>query len=73
MKKLISKGFLARKVLAVLMIMMLVVSVIAPNIAWAEETSTTTNGYYDANGEWHQGGDGSFSYNDGKMTLRKNG
>ena len=43
MKKLISKGFLARKVLAVLMIMMLVVSVIAPNIAWAEETSTTTH------------------------------
>lgn len=67
----VNKGFLPRRILAVLMIVMLIVSIIAPNIAWAEETATTTNGYYDASGEWHQGGDGTFSYNDGALILSK--
>ncbi len=74
MTKKLNKSFLARKVLAVLMIVMLVISVVAPGIvlpAEAEEISTTTNGYYDANGVWHQGGDGSFTYNDGALTLSK--
>ncbi|MBR5773822.1 MAG: VWA domain-containing protein [Clostridia bacterium] len=62
---------LARKVLAVLMIVMLVVSAIASNIVWAEETTTTTNGYYDASGNWHRGGNGVFEYLDGDLTLSK--
>lgn len=74
MTKKIDKASFARKALAVLMIAMLVISVIAPGMVWrakAEETNTTTNGYYDANGVWHQGGDGSFEYLDGNLVLSK--
>lgn len=62
---------LVRRVLSVLMIVMLIVSIVVPNIVWAEETSTTTNGYYDANGVWHQGGNGVFTYKDGSLILSK--
>ena len=64
-------GFFGRRVLAVLMIVMLIVSIVAPNVVWAEETHTTTNGYYDESGEWHQGGDGVFEYLDGNLSLSK--
>ena len=63
-------GSLARKALVVLLVAMLVISAIAPHVVWAEESSTT-NGYYDANGEWHQGGNGVFEYRDGNLVLSK--
>lgn len=69
-----TKIFFTRRLLAVLMAILLAVSIIAPNMvlpASADETVTTTNGYYDDNGVWHQGGDGSFTYNDGALTLSK--
>ncbi|MBR5273271.1 MAG: VWA domain-containing protein [Clostridia bacterium] len=62
----------ARRVLAAIMAFMLALSIIVPNMtAWADSSATTTNGYYDVSGEWHEGGDGVFTYNNGDLVLSK--
>ncbi len=61
-----------RAVLALVMAVMLTLSIIVPNMsAWADESATTTDGYYDVSGQWHEGGDGVFTYNDGDLVLSK--